>query len=147
MLPYLDDHEKDQFLLLQELVLQSSFSYYKEGVDKVGELIRLQLESCGMKLEVVQEKEVGNQMIFRSAACSPEKKSILLAGHMDTVFPVDSTFNWYKEDDGKIFGPGVIDMKGGLVTAVFAIRVPGAEGFRVFLMYTGRSFSITGTRV
>ncbi len=122
MLSYLDDHEKDQFLLLQELVLQSSFSYYKEGVDKVGELIRLQLESCGMKLEVVQEKEVGNQLIFRSAACSPEKRSILLAGHMDTVFPVDSNFNWYKEDDGKIFGPGVIDMKGGLVTAVFAIR-------------------------
>ena len=122
MLSYLDEHEKDQFRLLRELVLQPSFSYYKEGVDKVGELIRLQLENCGMKLEVVQEKEVGNQLIFRSAACSSEKRSILLAGHMDTVFPVDSTFNWYKEDNGKIFGPGVIDMKGGLVTAVFAIR-------------------------
>ena len=122
MLSYLDDHEKDQFRLLRELVLQASFSYYKEGVDKVGELICLQLESCGMKLEVVQEKEVGNQLIFRSAGCSPEKRSILLAGHMDTVFPVDSAFNWYKEDGGKVFGPGVIDMKGGLVAAVFAIR-------------------------
>ncbi len=122
MLSYLDDHEKDLFRLLRELVLQPSFSHYKEGVDKVGELIRLQLEGCGMKLAVIQEKEVGNQLIFRSAACSPEKKSILLAGHMDTVFPADSAFNWYKEDGGKVFGPGVIDMKGGLVTAVFAIR-------------------------
>jgi len=122
IISYLDEHEENQFHLLRELVLQSSFSHYKEGVDKVGELLRRQLESCGMKVEVVKEKEAGDQLIFRSAACSREEKSILLAGHMDTVFPVDSAFNWYRENDGKVSGPGVIDMKGGLVVAVFAIR-------------------------
>jgi len=122
ILTYLDEHEKDQFRLLRELVLQPSYSYYKEGVDKVGQLIHGQLAGCGMKMEIIQEEEVGNELIFRSTACSSERRSILLVGHMDTVYPVDSSFNWYKEDGGKIFGPGVIDMKGGLVTAVSAIK-------------------------
>jgi glutamate carboxypeptidase len=122
IISYLDEHEEDQFHLLRELVLQSSFSYYKEGIDRVGELVRRQLESCGMEVEVVREKEAGDQLIFRSAPCRREEKSILLVGHMDTVFPVDSPFNWYREDGGKVSGPGIIDMKGGLVVAVFAIR-------------------------
>jgi len=122
VLTYLDDREENQFQLLRELVLQPSFSHDKEGVDKVGELIRRQLSDCGMKVEVVQEKEVGNQFIFRSAACSHGRKTLLLVGHMDTVFPVDSSFNWYKDDGAKVFGPGVIDMKGGLVVAVSVIK-------------------------
>jgi glutamate carboxypeptidase len=51
---------------------------------------------------------------------------LLLIGHMDTVFPVDSPFNWFRDVGQKVFGPGVIDMKGGLVTAVFALRALAA---------------------
>ena len=46
----------------------------------------------------------------------------LLSGHMDTVFPEDTQFNWYKEDNTHCFGPGVIDMKGGLVAGIFALK-------------------------
>lgn len=122
VLTYLDDHEEDQFQLLRQLVLQPSYSYDKEGVDKVGDVIYRQLTGCGMEVEIVQEGKVGNQLIFRSAACSQGKKNLLLVGHMDTVFPVDSSFNWYKDDGEKVFGPGVIDMKGGLVVAVSVIN-------------------------
>jgi len=122
ILTFLDEQEREQFGLLQELVLESSSSYYKSGVDRVGTLISHQLEGCGMSVEVVKESQVGDQLIYRSPACNYSSKSILLVGHMDTVFPVDSKFNWYQEEGDRILGPGVIDMKGGLVTAVFALK-------------------------
>jgi acetylornithine deacetylase/succinyl-diaminopimelate desuccinylase-like protein len=37
-----------------------------------------------------------------------------MVGHMDTVFAADTDFNDYREDDTQAYGPGVIDMKGGL---------------------------------
>jgi glutamate carboxypeptidase len=41
---------------------------------------------------------------------------------MDTVYPADTSFNWYREDDTYAYGPGVTDMKGGLVAGIFAIK-------------------------
>ncbi len=48
----------------------------------------------------------------------------LLLGHADTVWPQGTlkTMPWYEDQDGKIFGPGILDMKAGLAIAVFALR-------------------------
>jgi len=122
LIKYLAGHEKDELALLQKLVLQQSSSFFKEGVDAVGEMITASLCDCQMQREVVAEQELGNHLLFRSPAYRSDRPSLLLIGHMDTVFPVDSPFNWYKEESDKVFGPGVIDMKGGLVAAIFAIK-------------------------
>jgi glutamate carboxypeptidase len=47
---------------------------------------------------------------------------------MDTVFPPDTAFNFYKEDERHSYGPGVIDMKGGLVVALYALKALDAAG-------------------
>ncbi len=122
ILSALAKEEADQFRLLRQLVLQSSFSEYKEGVDRVGRLLTEQLTTCGMDMEVIPGEKLGNQLVFRSPATRKSGKQLLLVGHMDTVFPQDSSFNWYKDDGQLVKGPGVIDMKGGLVVAVSAIR-------------------------
>ncbi len=50
-------------------------------------------------------------------------RNIVLTGHMDTVFPVDSPFQTpIIRDDGTIHGPGVADMKGGLLVMLEALR-------------------------
>lgn len=121
LLTFLGNCEKEQFNLLEKLVLQPSFSRYKAGVDAVGRLIAASLQTTGMRLETVPEKELGDQLIFRSPGYRAGEPSVLLVGHMDTVFPRDSMFNYYREDGRTIHGPGVIDMKGGLVVAVSAI--------------------------
>jgi glutamate carboxypeptidase len=67
--------------------------------------------------------------VFTTPAADLDKqKNILITGHMDTVFPEDTDFNWYREDADKVYGPGVIDMKGGLVVTIFAIKALAAQG-------------------
>jgi len=119
---FLLKNENDQFRLLEKLVLQPSFSGNKQEVDKLGVIISQELSSLPMSLETVEQCKTGNHLLFRSPACSRHKNSILLVGHMDTVFPPESGFDWYREEGKKVFGPGVIDMKGGLVTAIFALK-------------------------
>ncbi len=125
---FLDDCQDGQLQLLEKLVVQPSYSRCKEGVDRVGALITDVLSKSGMVCEVQREKEIGDQLIFRSPAWHPDHRSVLLFGHMDTVFPTDSHFNWFKDDGKRISGPGVIDMKGGLVTAIYALKSLASQG-------------------
>lgn len=49
------------------------------------------------------------------------KKKVLLCGHYDTVYPKDHDFQKVTRKDGKMMGPGVLDMKGGLITMLYAL--------------------------
>mgnify|MGYP002398120041 CR=1 FL=1 len=121
VLAFLAEREQEQFALLEELVLIQSSSWNKVGVDAVGARLSEFLQGLGLNREVVAESDIGNQLIFRSAAWNIDRPGLLLVGHMDTVFPADTDFNWYRDDGVRVYGPGVIDMKGGLVVAVWAL--------------------------
>ncbi len=116
------------FRFLREIVLQPSFSRDKEDVDAVGLLITRELAGLPMTMETVEQEKLGDHLVFRSPACSKHERSILLVGHMDTVFPRTSGFDWYKDEGTIVRGPGVIDMKGGLVTAIFALKALHKKG-------------------
>lgn len=125
---YLTGQEQDQFLFLRELVLQPSYSGNKRDVDSAGALITREMSHMPMRPEIVRQDDTGDHLLFRSPACDHYNGSILLVGHMDTVFPPDSGFDNYREENGKVFGPGVIDMKGGLVAAIFALKALHHQG-------------------
>jgi glutamate carboxypeptidase len=127
LIAFIEKSQTEQFNLLEQLVLQQSFSRFKVGVDTVGKIIAASLQGTGMSVDIVRESEVGDQLVFRSPAYRSGIPALLLIGHVDTVYPFDSLFNWYKDDGCKVFGPGVIDMKGGLVTAIFAIKALAAS--------------------
>lgn len=122
LISFIDDHLEEQFSFLRKLVLQPSHTSDKAGVDLVGKAIIEELADCNMLLEVVEGGKFGNNLIFRSQATKFLKNPLLLVGHMDTVFPPGSTFNTYWDNEQKAFGPGIIDMKGGLVTAISALK-------------------------
>jgi glutamate carboxypeptidase len=61
-------------------------------------------------------------MLIASAPSRVGKRRILLAGHMDTIFPPESPFRGWREDERNLYGPGVIDMKGGIVVGIFALK-------------------------
>lgn len=67
-------------------------------------------------------------LVARGAASSAQgSKRILLAGHLDTVHPADSPFNAFTLEGDRARGPGVVDMKGGLVIALHALEVLAAH--------------------
>jgi glutamate carboxypeptidase len=106
------------FNILKTLVEQNSYTANKAGVDKVGLKITNLMKDIGFNVEVHQRELIGNHLHF----ISPKKTGtkVLLLGHIDTVFPPD-TFTQYSEDDEWVYGPGVCDMKGGLVVAMKAL--------------------------
>ena len=125
---FLHNQEKQMFRLLEALILQRSPSRYKEGVDAVGVLLQEALQGSGMAVENSRQTAFCDHLLFRSPAWDGNRLGILLFGHTDTVFPLDSPFNWYKDDGQRVCGPGVIDMKGGLVCALYAIKALAACG-------------------
>ncbi len=123
LLAAINQQEEEMFSLLKTLVLQESYTLDKQGVDSVGFIIQEALSPCGLIQEKEHQEQFGDHLIFRTAPQGPGSlKPLLLVGHMDTVYPPEMAFDWYREDDNKVNGPGVIDMKGGLVTAIYAIR-------------------------
>jgi glutamate carboxypeptidase len=110
------------FALLEKMVRIQSGTYNKQGVDGMVGLITSTLQSNAVSFKVIEQDKFGNHLVVRSLCEKPFDKQILLSGHMDTVFPEDTEFNWYKEESTHCFGPGVIDMKGGLVAGIFALK-------------------------
>ncbi|HSO20348.1 MAG TPA: M20/M25/M40 family metallo-hydrolase, partial [Desulfosarcina sp.] len=113
---------------MSRLVAINSGSTNKAGVDAVGRAIADALKDCGLSMEVVAETRVGDHLLMRTPCRADAAGQLLLVGHMDTVYPEDTGFTDYREDDTRALGPGVIDMKGGLVAAIYALKALFAVG-------------------
>lgn len=125
--PFLRDQEGAMRDALKRLVLIRSGTCNKSGVDRVCREICALLEPLPLERRILPQERYGD-ILIASMPAAPERRRILLAGHMDTVFPEDSLFCGWREDDRHFYGPGVIDMKGGLVVGIFALRALAAFG-------------------
>ncbi|MFD1189336.1 M20/M25/M40 family metallo-hydrolase [Phenylobacterium conjunctum] len=115
--------------LLEKLVNVNSGTMNLEGVTEVGKMMRAELEPLGFKVEWIPMKEVGRAgHIVATHKGSGKGKRMLLIGHMDTVFEKDSPFQTFVRKGDIVEGPGVNDMKGGLVIMVAALRAMKAAG-------------------
>jgi glutamate carboxypeptidase len=119
--------EEEMFRLLEKLVLIQSGTFNKPGVDLMAETINGVLSDIPLTTEILPMKECGNMVLARTGRAA-EEKPVLLVGHMDTVFPEDTGFNCYRQDREKAYGPGVMDMKGGLVVGIFALKALSGLG-------------------
>ena len=103
---------------LKMFVEINTYTANTAGVDRgMDELSRL-AEQMGFTVEAIN----GRHRLIK-AAQNPGKPRILLISHMDTVFPPDGDFLHYEDlGDGFIRGPGVGDIKGGLVMGLWAMQ-------------------------
>ncbi len=122
------DHEKS-IALLERLVNQNSGSLNMDGVEKVGQMVRPELEALGFAVTwkaLRETKRAGH--IIATHKGKPGTTKMLLIGHLDTVFEPDSPFQTFERMGDKAKGPGVADDKGGMVVMFSALRAMQAAG-------------------
>lgn len=112
--PLLDD--------LSALVNIDSGTYQPAGVAAVAEYLRPRFVSLGLEAEIVPVGgEMGPCLLARLPGDGPSRT--LLLGHMDTVFPLgEPERRPFTRRNGRAYGPGIYDMKGGLLLAMYALR-------------------------
>ena len=115
--------------LLEKLVNQNSGSLNLEGVEKVGAMMRAELEPLGFKVEWKPMTDTGRAgHLIATHVGRPDTKRLLLIAHLDTVFEPDSPFQKFTRKGDMGEGPGAGDDKGGMVVIVAALRAMQAAG-------------------
>src|SRR5437868_9133119 len=109
--------------LLADLVNIDSGSYNKRGVDAVGDRLRAWLEAAGISCEIFPTEIFGDCMAARIPGTGGGNRPIVLMGNRDTVFPDGTAAQRpFRIDGNQAFGPGVADMKAGLVMNTFVLE-------------------------
>jgi glutamate carboxypeptidase len=129
-LPRLRTWCREQQLWLREqieaLVGLESPSTDKEAVERCGaELVR-RLESIGARVERLPGGDRADPVrasFDGSALTGDVPRQLMILGHFDTVWPTGQLDRMpLREEDGRLFGPGVFDMKSGIGVAMLAMR-------------------------
>lgn len=105
----------------KSLVDRDCGSGNKAGVDSVGQDIRRFLEPLGFMVRFHEYEKAGNMLVAEYGDMT--KPFVILTGHMDTVF-ADGTAaeRPFTVQDGRVTGPGVLDMKGGITVMLYAVK-------------------------
>lgn len=107
--------------LLKKLVEIESPTYEKAAVNRLGAVVAREASKLGASIEIIPKKTVGDQVIARWGS---GPGGFFLVGHIDTVFPLGTLglMPFYAQGD-KAFGPGVLDMKAGIVIMLQSIAI------------------------
>ncbi len=108
---------------LRRFTVAESPSLEKEAADHCCEIIAAEWKKCGAKVERLAQKERGDHLRIVSGLSSPvkAKSQVLILGHYDTVYASGTLKDMpFRVAGGKAYGPGVFDMKAGIVQALFA---------------------------
>jgi glutamate carboxypeptidase len=131
ILSYVDAHNGEALSLIERIVNINSGTRNLEGVREVGRVLRAELDGLGFQTRWVDGaawQRAGHLVAERPARAAGAPR-VLLIGHLDTVFERDSPFQKFERvGRTEARGPGVIDMKGGDVVLLQALKSLGAAG-------------------
>jgi len=124
---------------LRALVNVECGTYIPEGVNRVADLMQERFDARGWSVERIahhpgaDEPRLGDILVATCRGASQEGRRILLVGHMDTVFPEGTAAERpFRIEGSTAYGPGVSDMKGGLLGGLYAMSVLQDAGFEAF---------------
>ncbi|MFQ6038454.1 MAG: M20/M25/M40 family metallo-hydrolase, partial [Candidatus Aminicenantales bacterium] len=122
---YFKSRQGEMIRLLKEAVRLESPSADKKAVDRCSEFIVKEFRKIGAKVTRFPQKNIGDLYVvtYPGLKSKMKEEQILLLTHIDTVWPVGrlDKMPFYLSGD-KIFGPGVLDMKAGLIMAIYAMK-------------------------
>jgi glutamate carboxypeptidase len=107
---------------LQDLVQQESPSEDRQAVNAAVALVEHWSKGQGATIKRHKQSEFGDVLELRFGSPRSRQKPVLLLGHLDTVWPMGTLKNMpWRWADGRYWGPGVLDMKAGIVMALAAV--------------------------
>lgn len=141
LLDWLASQQDAMYALLERIVNIDSGSGHVAGVQQVADVLRQRLESAGIAVQTQDHPGWGPCLLARIAGSQGQTGGhIQLMGHMDTVFPLGTAAQRpWRVENGRAYGPGVADMKSGLVLNVFvaeALARFGGHTSPVHLFFT-----------
>lgn len=120
---YVEERYPESLKLLEQAVNINSGTMNFEGIRKVGELFKVKLDALGFATRLTDGKPFGRAGHLVAEHLTGKGKTILLIGHLDTVFELNSPFQQFKLiNDSTAAGPGISDMKGGDVIIIQALQ-------------------------
>ena len=108
---------------LRSLVEIESPSDDPAAVNRASEFVATLAATLSARAKRHKQKHFGDVLELRFGPSRSGQKPLLLLGHLDTVWPMGTLKSMpWREVDGKLWGPGVLDMKAGVVMALTALK-------------------------
>ena len=136
---WLSSQEDNMVGMLERLTNINSGSLNKSGVNEMAQIFREELQALGFAINFLPGERIEMPSCPGSdysidvadhllASNSGEGTRLLLMGHLDTVFPPSSPFQNFSQSGDTLYGPGVADMKGGLVIMLYTLKALAQAG-------------------
>jgi glutamate carboxypeptidase len=125
-LRYFSEHQDRMVETIRELVEIESPSDNKPAVDRIAAFLALKFEALGGHTHLYRSNDFGDSLQINFDAPSREatnRRPVLLLGHYDTVYPLGTLAGMpCKIENGRLRGPGVLDMKSGIALILHAVE-------------------------
>lgn len=127
LLDFCNQQQVEMLHVLRHMVELESPSDNKRAIDELGRYLNEQFETTGGKASLIPQRDAGDHL--KAEFAGSKGKPILLLGHFDTVWPLGTLEKMpFRVEGGRAFGPGVYDMKAGIVMMIFALRALRSAG-------------------
>jgi glutamate carboxypeptidase len=132
-LPRLQSYQRELLDRLELLVNIDSGTGQIEGVNSIMSYLEQWLRDIGFAVELHPSDLYGKNLVARRQGQGGGYLRLLLIGHVDTVYPQGSVaIQPFHVRDGVAFGPGVIDMKSGVLQGIYTLQALMESGFEEY---------------
>jgi glutamate carboxypeptidase len=108
---------------IQQLIEIESPSDLKAAVDRLSTALASRFSELGGKIQLHRQEKFGNHLQINFAGATRNAKPVLMLGHMDTVYSIGTISKMkHRIAKGRVFGPGVLDMKAGVALGFHVIE-------------------------
>ena len=129
---YIEDHREEMLNTYRDVINLEGRSNELDKLELVVERFKKEFEAAGVKCQRLPQTDKTQDYLVGIWGEENPGQPILFSGHYDTIinsgaYGTDKPFH---VEDGKAMGPGVLDMKGGIVIALYVIKALSAIGYK-----------------